>query len=144
MEPIWVQVTIGAVTFLFTAVTVSATTSWVVRDAIAKSNTSLMTALAEHQKSDDVEFTAVRKEIGEVGHAVRSKIGEVELWSRDHYVRRDSFQLVVTSIENNSKGMRDDLKDALATIMAHVIRIEGKVDRDREFDRSHVENTGRA
>ena len=41
---------------------------------------------------------SLQKEAGEMGHALRTKIHEIETWSRDHFVRKESFEFVVNRI----------------------------------------------
>lgn len=79
--------------------------------------------------------------MGEQGHALRSKIQDFEKWSRDEFVRHRDFQLVVNQMKDNSNAMRESLDTSLDKMEQHVIRIEGKVDRDREFDRERTKTT---
>lgn len=58
----------------------------------------------------------LRQEIGEQGHAIRSKIHEMELWTRDNFVSNKTFENVLTNF-------RDVFN-----------RIEGKLDRSLKKD----------
>src|SRR4051812_47148143 len=44
-----------------------------------------------HRREVDDNLRAARREFGETGAALRQKISEVELWSRDHFVKKDTF-----------------------------------------------------
>lgn len=43
----------------------------------------------------------IRHEFGETGAAIRQKVHEVETWSRDTFVRKESFEQAITRMENS-------------------------------------------
>lgn len=72
--------------------------------------TDKMDAQAKTQSAEiDKLSDEVRREFGEGLSALRAKIHEVELFIRDTYVRRDSFSLVVTRIEEMIKLSMDKM-----------------------------------
>lgn len=83
--------------------------------------TSLVAAIGRERKEIDGQFEMLRKETGEMGHALREKIREVELFSRDTFMRRDSFYTVQTEIKAEMKTLGDKLE-------ARLERMEEKID----------------
>lgn len=70
----------------------------------------------------DREIAVVSNRAGEIGMAIRSKINEVELHLRDHYVRRDSFDQVIKMIQDSIKILGDKIEHRLD-------RMETKLDQ---------------
>lgn len=126
--PNWVAIAIGLITLVLNLVVTAATSSWVLargRDAlVAKINKRIdlvreerSTLLTEvNQKTakmkEDLE-EAIRAEgrnAGEGLAAMRTKVGqtddrirEVELWSRDHLVSKETFTAVVAELRDGQK-----------------------------------------
>lgn len=57
------------------------------------------------------------RETGELGHALRTKIHEAETWNRDTFVRKDSFETVITRIEKTFEKGIDKLEDKIEKAM---------------------------
>lgn len=55
----------------------------------------------------------LRHESGETGHAIRQKIHEVEMFVRDRFVSKESFELVVGRIEKSIERMGDKLEERI-------------------------------
>lgn len=55
----------------------------------------------------------LRHETGEMGSAIRQKIHEIEMFSRDTFVRKDSFELVIGRLEKSIEKMTDKLEDKI-------------------------------
>lgn len=55
----------------------------------------------------------LRHETGEMGAALRTKIHDVEMFTRDTFVRKDSFELVIGRIEKSIEKMTDKLEDKI-------------------------------
>lgn len=88
---------------------------------LSRIETNLMVAIADERKEIDAEFDRARKEAGEMGHALREKIREVELFARDTFMRRDSFYKVQEEIKAEMKALGDKLE-------ARLERMEDKLD----------------
>lgn len=69
----------------------------------------------------DEEIEALRREFGETAAAMRQKITEVELWSRDHLVGKNSFGIVTDRIS-------DELKNFAERMDRRLERMEAKID----------------
>src|SRR5580698_1026102 len=124
--------------------------AWIVRGTISETGQRLSDKidatdqrithnLADHQEEDDKNFAHVNGQlanipqiVGEVGHALREKINQVEMWVRDNYMRRDSFLEFARSLREDHKEMREGVAAGMKEIKEQMNRIEGKVDRDRE------------
>jgi len=61
------------------------------------------------------------RDFGEVGAAIRQKVNEVEVFSRDTFMRKGSFNEIMKDRKDRIGADHDDLKDWLE-------RIERKVD----------------
>lgn len=72
-------------------------------------------------KHDD-DIDDMRKSFGDTGSAIRQKINEVELWTRDHFVPNNHFDQIIK--------MHDKQNDMLvAKFDSGMQRLEGKIDR---------------
>ncbi len=58
----------------------------------------------------------MERKIGEVGIALRTKISEVELFGRDTYIRRDTFQEMVRLMTNNIQSQFQRLEDSITKL----------------------------
>lgn len=57
-----------------------------------------------------VRGESYRQEFGETAAAIRQKIHDVEVFSRDHFVNKDSFEAVVSRFERTVEKMTDRLE----------------------------------
>lgn len=89
--------------------------------ALARSTAAINKTITDHRTEIDGEFVIIRKETGELGAALRQKLTDIELWSRDNFVRRDSFASTMERVERNIKDMGDRIETRL-------LRMEGKID----------------
>jgi hypothetical protein len=79
----------------------------------------------QHAADDVKMFEAVRRETGETVAAIREKIREVELFTRDNFVRNDSLANMNVAIQNVINQLTD-IKTWLGRIEG---RMETKVDK---------------
>ena len=75
---------------------------------------------AERESSDRVD--TLRREAGEMGAALRTKIHEVETWNRDTFVRKESFELVIGRIEKSFEKMTDKLEEKFEKMVERIER----------------------
>lgn len=68
---------------------------------------------------------AIREKINLDGNSTEAKIKEIELFTRDHFVRRESFNEVVTNIRNQ-------IEDAVDRIEARMQRMEDKLNHAKK------------
>jgi predicted nucleic acid-binding Zn-ribbon protein len=87
--------------------------AWKLRGAVAELKEAIETA------RDEIELKQERyvREVGESLSAIRQKIHDVETWSRDTFVRRDSFAAAIAEL-----GLR---------IEKRIDKLEFKMDADR-------------
>lgn len=83
---------------------------------------SLRASIEKSRKEIDDRLDAQSREFGETVSALRQKIHEVEMWSRDTFMRRDGFYKVKEDLTTEIKGIRDELKSDLR-------RMEDKLDQ---------------
>jgi len=81
--------------------------------------------IANHQKYTDGEFAKVRREVGETVAAIRQKVHDVELWSRDNFILREAFHETVQQLTVAIKAMDEKIESRL-------IRMETKIERASE------------
>jgi hypothetical protein len=60
----------------------------------------------------------MRYETGEVGAALRQKIHEVEVFSRDTFVNKPTFETVINRIENSIEKLGDRLETKIDRALA--------------------------
>jgi len=70
--------------------------------------------------SDRAEI--IRHETGEMGAAIRAKIHEFEVFSRDKFVSKESFELVVNRIEKSMEKLGDRVEEKLEKFWERVQR----------------------
>lgn len=109
---------VGAFGFLINIVVLAGGGVW----KLSRVEASIRESMSDHREDMDKELGTVRREFGEVATALRQKIHEVETWSRDEFVRKKSFDVVID-------GLRGDLKSIGDKIEARLLRMEGKIDR---------------
>lgn len=57
-----------------------------------------------------VRGESYRQEFGETAAAIRQKIHDVEVFSRDHFVSKDTFETVINRFERTVEKMTDRLE----------------------------------
>lgn len=82
---------------------------------------SLRAAIESSRREIDGRIDAQSREFGETVSALRQKIHEVEIWSRDTFMRADGFYKVKDELTGEIKAVRDELKTDLR-------RMETKLD----------------
>lgn len=127
MADIGIYITVGTLFLAILAYAVKLT--WQV-SRIEKEQRDYMDAQVENLQCDIGEVKAggadraeaIRHETGEMGSALRQKIHEIEVWSRDSFVRKDSFEQVISRIEKSLEKMTDKLEDKLDKAIARFER----------------------
>lgn len=89
--------------------------------ALGRMEARITKTFTDHQKETDDEFALIRREFGETVSAAKEKIREVELYVRDTYMRRDSFNEL-------NKHNAAEMKNAFDKIEARLERMENKID----------------
>jgi hypothetical protein len=97
-----------------------------IRETVGKSleqhREAVRASMDVHRKDFEEGLAMVRREFGETGSALRQKINEVELWSRDNFVKHDTFGEVTDRISREVKDFADRIDKRLE-------RMEGKIDK---------------
>jgi len=70
---------------------------------------------AKRERDDKIDTT--RREFGEVASAIRQKVQDFETWSRDEFVRKGSFELVVTRLERGMDALGNRIDQRFDRIM---------------------------
>src|ERR1700729_911640 len=80
----------------------------------------LLQALSEGQAEMSREILEEGRNFGESLAAIRTHIGQVELYIRDNFVRRDEFQTAMVQLSRSLDSMRTGLDDKLERIRTAV------------------------
>jgi hypothetical protein len=105
---------------------------WGLPDRLAQMEKRLMEAVEGHRTAADLEMDklrsmidgkadSIRREFGETVSAMQHKIHEFETWSRDNFVRRGSFEQVISRMDVAQQ-------DRDARFEKRLDRMEGKLD----------------
>jgi hypothetical protein len=105
-------------TIFLTALTLAVGATW----GISRSEKSLKEEDAKLHKYTDEELAKVRREFGETATAIRHKLHEIELWSRDHFVLRPSFDVALGHVTHAIQQMEEKIEVRLT-------RMETKIER---------------
>jgi hypothetical protein len=68
------------------------------------------------------EFDAMRREFGETVSAIRTKVHEIETWSRDEFVRKASFEKAIERMEKGFESLG-------ARIEARLGKLDEKIEK---------------
>lgn len=88
---------------------------------IAKIKDAVRAEVASHKEKIDLELDALGRSFGETAAAIRQKVHDIETWSRDEFVRKGSFENVMTRMEKTGGAQFDKIE-------ARLERMEGKID----------------
>lgn len=119
MEPYhWFLVAIGAAGVILPGIGLTIGGTW----KLAQMEARIIKTITLHRAEIDVHMDkiageavmradSVRREFGETVGAMQKKIQEIEIWSRDMFVRRDSFYKVTDEIKKaiNDQGDKIDV-----------------------------------
>lgn len=76
--------------------------------------------IAEKEKAAIADLTAAERRLesrfGETVTAIRSKVMEIELWNRDNFVSKATFQLFVSDFRRSFERLEDNIKEGFAAI----------------------------
>jgi hypothetical protein len=82
-------------------------------DNLQRDVVSLQTAGLERAET-------IRHEFGETASAIRQKIHDVETWNRDTFVRKESFEMVVSRIEKSIEKWGDRFDEKLDKLVERI------------------------
>ena len=118
MEPFqWAMLAVAIVGVLFTAGGVIATVTW----KISGLETKITKMFAVEREATGTKHEAIRKEfaneidavrrdMGEVGNALRAKIHDFETWSRDNFARRGSLGEMRTDMNQQFRSLTEAIE----------------------------------
>lgn len=89
--------------------------------ALARIESALRKDIQTSRDETDGRIDRQSREFGETAAAIRQKVTEVELYIRDNFVRKPSFEAVMGRIEA-------DLKELGKDFVARLDRMEEKID----------------
>lgn len=88
---------------------------------LAKIKQAISSEIERHRERFEHDVDSIRLNIGEVAAALRQKVTEVELFTRDTFMRRDSFYETINSV-------RQDIRGQFEKIDTRLERMEAKID----------------
>jgi hypothetical protein len=86
---------------------------------------NLQRDIAQIQATQADRAETMRHDAGEMGSALRTKIHEVEMFMRDKFVSKDSFEFVVSRLEKSMEKLGDKIEEKMERL---VDRIQSKQD----------------
>lgn len=125
-----VAVMFTAATLLLHVVVAVRSGQWSMPDRLAAMEKRLNDAITQTRKDVETDLNQVQANFGETVTAMQQKIHEFETWTRDTFVRRDSFALVTKENREATNALSDRLSGDIG-------RLEIKIDQiiGREIDR---------
>lgn len=91
-----------------------------IRDSIAAETraledkiVTLTVKVAGIEKQAVVDLDVMRREVGETVSAIRAKVHEIETWARDEFVRKNSFEAVISRVEKSLDQLGDRIDKRL-------------------------------
>jgi hypothetical protein len=102
-----------------------------IRATVAETRTELARETATVRKDIEDRLERFDRQIGETFLALRQKLTDVEIWSRDNFARRDSYQTLRNELSDQIRTATKQLTDRLE-------RMEGKLDKIDDTHREHV------
>src|SRR5689334_15871740 len=88
---------------------------------IAKIKDAVRDAMDEHRDEFDAKIEQLGRNFGETAAAIREKVHQVEVWARDEFVRKQSFEGAVSRMEKA-------VDDKFNGIIDRLDRMENKID----------------
>lgn len=110
---------VAASALIFNVIT--AIVAMLLRQSMLSMKVELGKAISEARAEIDERVDRQARDFGEIATAMRAKIHEVEMWSRDTFVRRDSFHKVSEDLTSSIGKFGDKIE-------ARLERMEGKID----------------
>lgn len=80
---------------------------------LAQIKQDVFSALAKFKTETAADHDTSKREFGETVQAVRQKINDVELWTRDNLVDKRTFDLVTNRIEQAVSRLSDKIDDRM-------------------------------
>lgn len=91
-------------------------------DKIAEKDKSLTEDLTGLERRFKTDIDQSIRFVGESLTAIRQKITEIELWNRDHFIDRNTFQLEIANLRRSIERLEEKLEKRLD-------RIDAKLDK---------------
>lgn len=128
----WAKVAIAALTLLGSVICAAVLLTWRVSQLAAQ----LRKEIGDKTKAIDMQQVAtadqMRRDFGELVRAALAKIHDFELWSRDTFVRRESFLNVTGEVKasireqgNQTNRRLDDVNAKLDSLISRFIKPDG-------------------
>jgi hypothetical protein len=117
-DPAMLAITLTALGFVLNVIVLMVGGVW----KLSRVENAIKEDISNHQQYTDSEFAKVRREFGETAAAIRQKLHEIELWSRDHFVLREAFQAALGQVTEAIQTMDEKIETRL-------MRMETKIER---------------
>jgi hypothetical protein len=131
------MVVLGIIGFIVNILVIVTSVTWKLshmetdlREYITKNRRELETELDQIRREFLADQNRTSREIGETFKAYREKLNLVELFVRDTFVAKDTFDKVLSSMSADVRGLGDKLE-------ARLMRIESKMDQRELGERHH-------
>lgn len=78
-------------------------------------------AAARAERAEEIE--TIRREFGETVSAIRTKVHELETWSRDEFVRKASFEKAIDRMEKGIERLGTKIEERLDKMAEKIEKI---------------------
>lgn len=109
------------IAFVVNLVVLAVTGTWKLSTAKLDILEGIAEQLGTYKRAIDDNLERTRRETGEGLIALRQKINEVELFNRDNFVRKETFNELLRALSSDVRGVRD-------TVESRLMRMEMKID----------------
>lgn len=92
------------------------------REAITSNREMFINELSNMRKDQIERENSLQRNVGESLFAVRQKITDVEIWSRDTFVRQQDFSTIIASINVSLNNLGEKVDE-------RIDKLEGKLDK---------------
>ena len=123
--PIW-EGGVALATLVLSFVMSAISGTWILGKSRNKLTEKIDEARLELERKIDHETDQAVHDFGETVSAIRAKINEMELWNRDNFVNKTTFNVVLTQLRSDSERLEDKID-------ARFDRLEAKLDREAKL-----------
>ena len=104
-------------------------TTLLTRATVAEMRNEQTTAIAEARQELDERLEAHDRRTGETFVALRQKLMDVEIWNRDNFARRDSYQAMRIELSNKIDAAMESIDKRLERIEKNQDALRGQSHR---------------
>jgi hypothetical protein len=106
--PLW-EVGVALATLILSFVMSAISGTWILGKSRSKLSEKIDEARLDLERKIDQEIDTVNRNFGETVTAAKTKMTEMELWGRDNYVNKATFNVVMAQLRSDSERLEDKI-----------------------------------